>query len=84
MEAIRLKKYETWLADGRSRVTYGVADKSEVMVALVIGTEPLKIEKPEDYMNIDDVILGAAEHIRKQRRKEHKPKRRRGTTNARR
>lgn len=68
MEAIRIKKYETWMPDGKSRVTYGVADKSLVLVALVIGVEPLKISDPKDYMNVDDVILKMAAHIRKQRK----------------
>ncbi len=68
MEALRLKKYQTYLKDGRGYCEYVSEDKSQVLVALLIGTEPLKIESQDDLLNIDEVVLRMATHIRKVRK----------------
>ena len=65
---IRLKSYKSFLSDGRSSTTNDVADKTEVLVAVIVGTEPLKIVDDADWLNVDDVILDMAEHIKKLRK----------------
>ena len=66
-EIARLRNYRHYLEDGKSWAEFGCKDKQEVFIALILGVEPKKIETDEDYLNIDDIILGLAERIQKQR-----------------
>ncbi len=68
MKAIRLKSYKTFLDDGRSSVTFGIADKREVFVALILGVESAKITDAKQCLDIDDMILRLAAHIQNQRK----------------
>jgi hypothetical protein len=45
------------------------ADKDDVFVCLVLGTEPKKISSPDDCLDIDSVILRMAEKIKAAREK---------------
>jgi len=65
---LRLKRWKTYLTDGRSSVEYD-ASKSKVAVAVIVGFEPAKIGVDDDFINVDDVILDMAKHILKCRAK---------------
>ena len=66
---VRLRRYKTYLSDGRSSVEY-VTDKGFVTVAIVLGHEPLVLTEGSAYVDIDGMILRMAEHILKQRKKQ--------------
>jgi hypothetical protein len=66
-EILRLKSYKTYLDDGKSYVGYGT-EKGQVGIAIILGYEPAKIDKEEDCLKIDDVILEIATHIKKARK----------------
>jgi len=75
-DILRLKKWSTYLSDGRSYSSNSCADKKEVAVAVIVGFEPAKIDDEKQFLNVDDVILDMAEHIRGVRKREQSKKKR--------
>ncbi len=72
-DVLRLKKYTTFMDDGRSSTTWKV-HPGRVIVAVVVGYEPAKMAGDgKDECPIDEVILAMAKHITKQRRKQAAP-----------
>jgi hypothetical protein len=68
-EIVRLKKWRTILMDGKSWLERSVKDKSEVAVFVHVGFEPLRpSEDQQDCLNVDDVVLDMAEHIKRARK----------------
>ena len=66
-DILRLKRWTTYFTDGRSSASYSTKDKS-VAIAVIVGYEPAKIEDESQFMNVDDVILDIAKHIRATRK----------------
>lgn len=58
MRIIRLKRYRTMLPDGRSFAEYD-AVKGKVLVAVIVGSEPLKITDPSQEINVEKIIRDA-------------------------
>ena len=67
MEAVRLRNYRSYGADGKSWIEMKCNDKDRVIVALIIGSEPKNVTDDSQFIDIDEVILRAADHIRAQR-----------------
>lgn len=65
---IRLKSYKTFFDDGKSSATIDHADKSRVFVAVVLGSENLKIQDGDETLDIDGAILALADHIKQARK----------------
>ncbi len=64
-DIIRLKSYKTFMNDGRSSVTYGCT-KGFVAVAVILGHESAKYS-PNGAIDVDEVVLSMADHIKRQR-----------------
>ena len=67
MGIIRMKSYKAFFLDGRSSATIDTADKSKVLVAIVLGVEPLKIKKDSQCLDTDEIILALAREIQRKR-----------------
>ena len=67
-EILRLKSYRDYGLDGRSYIECKSTNKSMVLVAVVVGVEPLVMKDGKDECRVDDVILDMAKHIIRNRK----------------
>lgn len=65
---IRLQNYRSYFSGGKGWAEYSTSNPKEVFVAIILGVEPKKIERPDQYANVDDVILQMAENIKANRK----------------
>lgn len=63
-DVVRLRNYRHYTPGSNGWVEYRAANKDEVIVAIVVGHEPKVITKPSDFLDVDDIVLKMAEHIR--------------------
>lgn len=77
-DILRLKGWRTFMSDGRSSTTFSTADKKQVAVAVIVGYEPAKIEKDDDWFPVDDTIVDMGRHITASRKKKQKAKKFKG------
>ncbi len=67
-DILRLKRWTTYLADGKSYCGCTTGDKSVVAIAVIVGFEPAKIDDDSQWLNVDDVIVDIAKHIERKRK----------------
>ena len=65
---VRLKRWKTYLDDGRGFAEFTTGDPKIVGVFIRLGFEPLRPIDNEETVDVDEVILKMAAHIRKKRK----------------
>lgn len=66
---IRLKRWKTYMEDGRGSVDYSTLEKDKVALFIQVGYEPAALKSIEERADIESVILEMADWIRAKNKK---------------
>jgi hypothetical protein len=71
---IRLINYRHYFENGTDYIEIAHSDKKKVFVAIILGDELKAVKEGDELVDVDDVILKMAEHVKKSRKREKSKK----------
>ena len=65
---IRLRNYRHYFENGTDSIDIAHSDKKKVFVAIILGDEFKAVKEGDELVDVDDVILKMADHVKKSRK----------------